>query len=301
MRIAIYTRNFSAELSPFLENVFSILEEHECELILYEPFRQKWGEFANKDFISFANREELKENLPIDYLFSFGGDGTFLDAANLVADTKIPVVGINTGRIGFLASISKAGFRERIEQLFKGDFELEERSLLHVECDAKSPLQQNFALNDVTIHPSADGSINSITVWMDDMKINTYWADGLIVATPTGSTAYSLSCGGPILPPSADVVVITPIASHSLSVRPIVLPSAATIRIVVESRTKQFSLSVDSHKFVLPHKSNIIITKENFHIDTVRFPSADFFSVIREKLMWGIDKRNLTLTDDYGR
>ena len=298
MRIAVYIRNYLEEAAPFIGSVFEFLKNNGCELVLYEPFYEEWKQsWDSCSYKTFANTDELMESFPIDYLFSIGGDGTFLDAANIVGNSEVPVVGINTGRIGFLASINRNNFKECLELLLRGEFEIEKRALLHVNCDSSEPLPSHFALNDVTIHPSVDGSINSITVWMDDKKINTYWADGLIVATPTGSTAYSLSCGGPILPPSADVVVITPIASHSLSVRPIVLPASATIRVLVESRTKQFSLSVDSHKTILPHRSNIIITKEKFYINSVRFLSADFFSVIREKLLWGIDKRNLSFTD----
>ncbi|MCQ2285628.1 MAG: NAD kinase [Bacteroidales bacterium] len=292
MKIAVYIRYFDSESLGFIQMVLQSLREKNCELVLYEPFVRDCGmaEIA-ENHASFSTPNELDAS--IDYLFSLGGDGTFLDAANLIADKNIPLVGINTGRIGFLTSINKGNFKECLEWLFAGDFELEERSLLHVDCDAPLVIPSNFALNDVTIHPSIDGSINSISVWMDGQKINTYWADGLIVATPTGSTAYSLSCGGPILPPSAAGMVITPIASHSLSVRPIVLPDSAIITLMVESRTKQFSLSLDSHKVVLPHLSKITITKEKFKIRSVRFHSADFFSVIREKLLWGIDKRNL--------
>ena len=298
MKIAIYIRNYSEEAAPFVCNVFDFLKKNDCELVLYEPFYEEWKQNWDSCYYkTFSCTNDLISGEAVDYLFSIGGDGTFLDAANMVGDTEIPIIGINTGRIGFLASINRKNFNECIELLLRGEFEIEKRALLHVTCDSPEPLPSHFALNDVTIHPSVDGSINAITVWMDDKKINTYWADGLIVATPTGSTAYSLSCGGPILPPSADVVVITPIASHSLSVRPIVLPASANIRILVESRTRQFSLSVDSHKTLLPHRSNIIITKEKFHINSVRFFSADFFSVIREKLLWGIDKRNLSLTD----
>ncbi len=228
----------------------------------------------------------------VDFMVSVGGDGSFIDAANLVGDLGIPLVGINTGRIGFLSAIRKDDFEACIDMLQNGEYTLESRSLLHIESSEPLALDTKFIINDVTVRATDSDSINAITVTAEDKNINTYWADGLIIATPTGSTAYSMSCGGPILHPQTDVMVLTPIASHSLSVRPLVIPADQKLRISVDGRGGKYSLCVDTQRIIVDNGVSLYISKEKFSIKTVLFKNSNFYSTIREKLLWGLDKRN---------
>lgn len=240
----------------------------------------------------FESYKDLQDIGNVDFMVSVGGDGSFIDAANLIGDLGIPLVGINTGRIGFLSAIKKDNFEACINMLAKRQYTLESRSLLHIEGSEPLSLGTHFVVNDVTIRATDSDSINAISVNTDGQHINTYWADGLIVATPTGSTAYSMSCGGPILHPQTDVVVLTPIASHSLSVRPLVIPASQTLEITVQGRGGKYSLCVDTQRIILNDSVKLRITKENFAIQTVLFENSNFYDTIREKLLWGLDKRN---------
>lgn len=276
MKIALYSKFPTAEGKAFIAEVIRFLKEE--------------GATTHEVLGTPTDRQELSAFRP-DFLFSIGGDGTFIDAANIVGSSNIPILGINTGRIGFLTNINRQNFKEAYKYLKTNDYQLEKRILLHVESDDEKEFPAHFALNDISVHPSGE-SINAIQVWADGEKVNTYWGDGVIVTTPTGSTAYSLSCGGPILVPTAEVIVITPIASHSLTVRPIVLPANCKIKLKVESRSHEFVLAMDSHRITISDSTTLTITKECFTIQTIRLPNADFYSVIREKLLWGLDKRN---------
>lgn len=294
MKIAIYSKQQFNGGYLFIHDIIAHLIEKGVDIIMFESFLLEYKkEYPDTIFNTFNSKEDLISQQPIDYLFSLGGDGTFLDAANLIGESEIPILGINTGRIGFLTGINKTNFIESFALLEKKQFEIEERKLLSLSSDKPLPQKAvTYALNDITIHSPIESSIIAIHVWVDGEKVNTYWADGLIIATPTGSTAYSLSCGGPIIVPSANVILLTPIASHSLAVRPIVISADSTLKVVVESRNEQFSLSCDSQQITIQNPIELTIRKGNFAIKTVRFPSAKFFSVIREKLMWGIDIRN---------
>lgn len=291
MHIALYSRQTDDNGMDFIRSVLFFLKEKNNVLSVYKPLYDMLDDKTKSLLDStFQNSHDLKTQ-STDFLFSIGGDGTFIDAANLVGDSQIPILGINTGRIGFLTNVNRKNFPQAFDFLQNGDYQTENRMVLRVETDNGTDIGTHFALNDISIHPSGE-SINEIKVWANDEKVNTYWGDGLIVATPTGSTAYSLSCGGPILVPSADVIVLTPIASHSLTVRPIVLPADNTLKIKVESRTRKFILSIDSHRVVVNDSATLTLTRAGYTIPTVRLPNADFYSVIQEKLLWGLDKRN---------
>lgn len=294
MKIAIYSKQHDENTISFIESIFDKLLSFNVEIFLYNELCSLFSQdiIQSKIKSSFVQKEDLL-HFRIDYFFSFGGDGTFLDAANIVADSGIPIVGINTGRIGFLTNISRDRFNEYFAMFMNGEFKIEERSMLHIESDKPLSLPNHFALNDVTVRASDQDSMNSIKLWVNDEHVNTYWADGLIISTATGSTAYSLSCGGPILLPSADVWTITPVASHTLAVRPIVIPDDSILKIEVESRCGSFQLSVDSNKTIVANPVLLTLSREQFTIKTLRFPSQSFFSVIREKLLWGVDVRNL--------
>ncbi len=286
LTFALYSRSGTGQ-QPFTDTVISFLREIGCRVVLHKNISSK-----NTDFQSFETHLDLQQIDGVDFMVSIGGDGSFIDAADLIGDLNIPLVGINTGRIGFLSAIKKDNFEASIRMLLENKYTLESRSLLHIEGSEPLSLDTHFVVNDVTIRATDSDSINAITVTTDGKHINTYWADGLIVATPTGSTAYSMSCGGPILHPQTDVVVLTPIASHSLSVRPLVIPASQTLEIIVSGRGGKYSLCIDTQRLILNDNVKLRIYKENFTIQTVLFDNADFYSTIREKLLWGLDKRN---------
>ena len=289
MRLAVYSRQCDGEDALFVKEVMAALREKGCELLLHRHCAQMESMPVVPVFDTYRELAEQR----VDFLLSFGGDGTYIDAANLVGDLNIPLVGINTGRIGFLTTINRQNYVECLRLLLEGKYVIENRFLLHLDCSEPLHLDSYFALNDITVRTSDENSINAIKVWVGGKPVNTYWGDGLIIATPTGSTAYSMSCGGPIIVPDANVNVLTPIASHTLAVRPMVISADEEIRIVVESRNNSFSLALDSHRVVVENPVELRITKEKFHIQTVLFEDTDFYRIIREKLLWGIDKRNL--------
>ena len=283
---ALYSRAGTGQ-QPLTDTVITFLRQNSCGVVLHTNISSK-----NTDFQYFETYLDLQQIGSVDFMVSVGGDGSFIDAANLIGDLNIPLVGINTGRIGFLSAIKKDNYEACIRMLLEKQYTLESRSLLHIEGSEPLSLDTHFVVNDVTIRATDSDSINAITVATDGQHINTYWADGLIVATPTGSTAYSMSCGGPILHPQTDVVVLTPIASHSLSVRPLVIPATQTLEIAVNGRGGKYSLCVDTQRLILNDNVKLRIYKEKFTIQTVLFDNTNFFSTIREKLLWGLDKRN---------
>ena len=289
MKIAAYCRNVNDDNLEFVRKALKLVKKGNHELLLHEYFKSV---VVDEEVVWFSTYQDLKDAAPVDFMLSFGGDGSFIDAANVLADLGIPLVGVNTGRIGFLTSITKKNFEEYWKLLETGCYTIEERSLLHIDADVKLPLQHTFALNDISIHNTEVNSITGVKLWVNDLPANTYWADGLIVATPTGSTAYSLSCGGPIIHPQTQVNVITPISSHSLAVRPIVISNNDVLKIEVLSRNEKFLLTVDSERITLENPITLTISKENFTIKTTRFLKSDFYSVIREKLLWAIYLRN---------
>ena len=286
LTFALYSRPNTGQ-QPVIDSVIAYLQQHGCKVVLHKNISCE-----NTDFQRFESYNSLQQVGLVDFMISIGGDGSFIDAANLIGNLNIPLVGINTGRIGFLSAIKKDNFETCIRMLLEKEYTLESRSLLHIEGSEPLPLCTHFVVNDVTIRSTDIDSINAISVTTDGKHINTYWADGLIVATPTGSTAYSMSCGGPILHPQTDVVVLTPIASHSLSVRPLVIPASQTLEISVNGRAGKYSLCVDTQRIILNDSTKLYISQESFSIQTVLFDNTNFYSTIREKLLWGLDKRN---------
>ncbi|MBO4282718.1 MAG: NAD(+)/NADH kinase [Bacteroidales bacterium] len=241
------------------------------------------------------NSSVLDENvtvLPpeINYVFTVGGDGTFLDALPLVQGSRLPLFGINTGRLGFLSNTSIRDFNEAMEAVLHKDFTLEKRMLLHVDHPCCEHLP--WALNDVCIQRSGSNGMVTIEVFVDGEHLNTYWCDGLIIATPTGSTAYSLGCGGPILTPDANAFVLTPIASHTLTVRPIVLSGESRIHMEVGTRSDSFVINMDSNTYTVRQPLHVDIRKEAFSVELMRLNGQSFYKTLRDKLMWGLDRRN---------
>lgn len=228
----------------------------------------------------------------IDFVISVGGDGTFIESVNYVRDSLVPIVGINTGRLGFLANISKDEMADALGKLQDKKFEHQERSLLKVETESNHFGEANIALNEVTVSRNNSSAMLTVHASLNDEYMNSYWADGLIISTPTGSTAYNLACGGPIIDPSCELHVVTPIAPHNLNVRPIVVPDDAVIKLSVEGRSRSYLLSLDGDSVQINQHEEVIIRKADYKLNVIKIEGHGFLNTIRNKMMWGIDRRN---------
>lgn len=227
-----------------------------------------------------------------DLLVSVGGDGTLLDSVRKVGRSGIPILGVNTGRLGFLSSTPFEELKQVLDRLQNADYQVDKRTLVKVDTDSDYFGNGNFALNEVSVHKSATSSMLVVNAYLDDFFLNTYWADGLIVSTPTGSTGYSLSTGGPIVAPGTNNIIITPIAPHNLNVRPLVITDSRKITLKVEETDPEFMVSLDSQSKILSPKDEIIVSKADFEVGLIRFGPHDYFNTLRNKLMWGHDRRN---------
>ena len=289
MKIALFGKAIAPENGIYMRQLIQRLVEHQVEVMVYEPF----GNYIPDGFSfqRFSKTGELKGNA--DLMFSIGGDGTILDAVPLLRDSGIPVLGINMGRLGFISSVARDEIENAVEQILQGRFTTESRTLLElVAPQGVFDDTVNYALNEINIIRNPEHSLLAIKVFVNDAFLNTYWGDGILMATPTGSTAYSLSAGGPILTPDSRNFVITPIAAHNLTVRPIVIPDDSVVRIHVEGREKKFVFSMDSRVRALDTSVELVVRKADFCIRTIRMEGTDFFSTIRNKLSWGKDNRN---------
>lgn len=294
LRFAIFGKVFNTEHLPYLQELVALLKKHHGKVVFHQSYIKKIREvvdfYPETEIELFSTYEEIKDN--VDFLFSLGGDGTILDTITLVRDSQIPIIGINLGRMGFLASIPKDKIQEIVESIIKKDFKLDSRTLLNLKDSENSFGNLSFALNEVSIHKKENSSMIALKVWVNDHFLNSYWADGLIISTATGSTGYSLSCNGPIIYPESQSFVITPIASHNLTVRPIVIPDTSVIRILVEVRDKEYFVGLDSRSKLFNTPLELVIKKELFNINLLQTLTDNFFSTIRKKLLWGSDIRN---------
>ncbi len=292
MKIAVYGRQFGKQFVPYAERLFDRLKKNNIGLSIYGPFydfiRNKAGLDPEIDKIFHSHQDIDKTS---NFLFSIGGDGTFLETSSIARDSGIPLVGINSGRLGFLASISKEDIDMAVDSLVSDNYFVEMRSLLELERPTGVFGDFGFALNEFTIQKKGSAMI-TIQVWLNDHFLNSYWADGLIVSTPTGSTAYSLSVGGPLLTTDTRGFIISPIAPHNLTVRPIVIPDNNIIRLRIKSRNNEFLLSMDYQSEFIPASREIILKKAGFTIPLIRLKNQDFYTTLRSKLMWGADRRN---------
>jgi len=275
-----------------VQQFFDKLKNINCDLLVFDPFFQiiKNKVSIHSKLQTFSTHEELKDNA--DMLFSIGGDGTLLDTIAYVRDSGIPILGVNLGRLGFLSSVSRDEILPAIDNIMSGNYYLEQRTLLKLISPNKLFGELNYALNELSITKTDSNSLAVVGVYINDRFLNTYWADGLIVATPTGSTAYSLSCYGPIITPGSENFVITPIASHNLTVRPIVIPDNQEIKLKVGGRNKLYQVGLDSRYQTINNSIELIISRADFKINLIQLPNKDFYSTIREKLLWGKDQRN---------
>ena len=292
MRIAIYGRNFNDTVLPYVQEIFDQLDAFKIKPLIFSKFKNFiQGKIKlPSNVATFHNHKELTGKA--DVLLTLGGDGTLLDTLTLIKDSGIPVMGINFGRLGFLASVNKIEIKSALTQLIRGEFTLENRSLLALESESNLFGEDNFALNDVTIHRRDTSAMMVIHASMNGEFINSYWADGLIIATPTGSTAYSLSCGGPIIYPGSENFVVTPIAPHNLNVRPMVLPDANTLSFEVEARESKFLVSCDSRTATVERSVKISLKRASFGMNLIRLNNETYLKTLRNKLLWGIDTRN---------
>ncbi|MBE0648431.1 MAG: NAD kinase [Bacteroidales bacterium] len=292
MNLALFGRTVTDPMLPYLQGFVQRLEETSGSILIYKPFFDRLNGRINFTKQPNLFMQEADLNGKVDFLCTIGGDGTILDAVALTVNSGIPIIGVNMGRLGFLSSISKDEIIPAMEDILANNYSLEERTLLHLH--GKEDLFGGFpyAMNELTIHKSDMQTMLMIQVSINDEFLNSYWADGLIVSTPTGSTAYSLSCAGPIIAPGSENLVITPIASHNLTVRPIVIRDDSTIRIVVEGYGDEFFVAMDSRKEKVKSGMELIVTKAGFSVKLVRLPGRHFFKTIREKLNWGLDARN---------
>ena len=290
--IAIYGKSISDINLKFLNNLIkSLINELNANIYIYHKLKNHKSIFDHFD-IKFFNRHDVISG-KIDLLISFGGDGTLLDTVTMIKNSNIPVLGINAGRLGFLANINQDDILLAVKALKNRDYNLDERSLLNVENQIiLSKNNSNFALNEITLHKKDSSSMLKIEAFLDDEFLNTYWADGLVIATPTGSTAYSLSCGGPIIIPGSNNFVITPISPHNLNLRPMVVGDNVSIKLKAASRESFFLVSMDSRSVTLENNEEILIKKADFKLQLIELPDHNFLKTVRNKLFWGKDSRN---------
>lgn len=291
MKIALFAKVFNPNIDVYVQHLIDTLIKENVSITVFKGFADNIMN-SDKQFEVFNSYEEIVEQ-KVSFLFSLGGDGTLLDAILFVRDSNIPVAGINMGRLGFLANIAKEDIDLALKAILKKSYELDKRSLLHLESGNKIFGSINFALNDFTIHKKETSSMITIHTYIDGEYLNSYWADGLVVATPTGSTAYALSCGGPILFPDTKSFVIAPVAPHNMNVRPVVVSDSAVISFKIEEgRGEKFLCSLDSRFETIDSSYKLVIRKEKFSINLIRLRESDFPKTLRNKLMWGMDKRN---------
>ena len=289
MKVAIYSRGGQTLQAQDLCSLLNLLEKAGIKAVVYKSLKDQYAELASLENV-FVGSADLDEH--IDALISLGGDGTLLDTVCLVRDKQIPVLGINYGRLGFLASLGKENIEEAVLALQERTYVLDRRKLLHL--DASVPLfgEEPFALNEVVIHKREFSPMIKIHTYLNGEFLNTFWSDGLILSTPTGSTGYSLSCNGPVVFPESESFVITPIAPHNLNIRPIVIPNNNVISFEVEGRMDDFICTLDSRKEVVSREVQLAVRKEAFSFNLVRLNENNFLRTLREKLTWGFDTRN---------
>jgi len=292
MTIAIFGSPYPEHFSKYIQHLIKKLETEHINLVIEEEFSifLENNIRFNKSISTFNSYETLKNKA--DFLLSIGGDGTLLKAVTYVRESEIPIMGINTGRLGFISSISADQIDDAITDILKGNYKINERTLLELSSDKNLFKEKNFALNEVAVSKKDTSSMIRIDAYVDDEFLNTYWADGLVVSTPTGSTGYSLSCGGPIIMPGTNNIIITPNAPHNLNVRPIVIDDNSVVKLKVEDRDQLALVSLDSRSRAFDSETELIIKKANFKVRLVQPQNNSLIKTIRHKLMWGLDKRS---------
>ena len=294
MKVAIYGQYYQNSTEPIINDIFVFFNKNNVEMIIESHFLLMLNErkIVEKKYKTFTSHTELDSSF--DMLISIGGDGTILRAATLVRDSGVPILGINAGRLGFLATVQKENIATFMQFVIDKKYTLSKRTLLSVTCTPpnESIQKMDFAMNEITVSRKDTTSMITIDTYLNNEFLNSYWADGLIISTPTGSTGYSLSCGGPILTPDVKSIVITPIAPHNLTARPLVVPDETEIRLKVSGREENYLVSLDSRVTSVKNESILTLKKTPFQINMVEIPEETFLKTLRSKLLWGQDKRN---------
>ena len=294
MKVAIYGQYYQNTTSPIMERLLKFLVSHQISFAIEANFLKMLRD-NNSDFLdmpAYASHQELDANY--DMLLSVGGDGTFLRAATYVRNSGIPILGINAGRLGFLANVQQENIEKFLQLVLEKKYKISERTLLSVCCtpEVEALKDINFAMNEITVSRKDTTSMITIETYLNDEYLTSYWADGLIISTPTGSTGYSLSCGGPILTPDTASLVITPIAPHNLNARPMVIPDSTELKLKVTGREENYLVSLDSRIISVKNESILTLKKTNFKIKMVEITEETFLKTLRKKLLFGEDRRN---------
>ncbi len=292
MKIALFSIQYYEKYKETYQLVIDKLEKAKCEIWVNELF---YDLIINK--VKFSQKpivyNKAKEvNRKIDVFFTLGGDGTILDSIPIIRNSNIPILGINMGRLGFLSSVSHTDIDAAINDVLNNNYILDKRALLSLKTDAKLFGEMNFALNEFSLHKKDHLSMIVVHIYIDDKFLNSYWADGLLISTPTGSTAYALSVGGPIVTPGSKNFIISPIAPHNLTVRPVVIPDNSVIKLKIQGRAKSFLVGLDSRFETIDSSMELVVSKSNFSVNMIQIGKRSFFDTIREKLNWGLDIRN---------
>ena len=293
MKIAIYSQHAGKHTSSILLELFSFVNKYNIDFFLEKDFDEILTKDSPRklDYNVFSSYKDLDNSFNL--MITIGGDGTLLRSVSYVRNLEIPIIGINTGRLGFLATLNQDLLKSKLEKIIKGEFKVENRALLQVMIDdEKEKNEFAIALNEITVGRKNTTSMIKIKTNLDGEFLNSYWADGLIVSTPTGSTGYSLSCGGPIMSPLSQTLALTPIAPHNLNARPIIIPDNTKIELTVSGREDFHLLSLDSRIISVKNGNSIIIKKANFKIMIAHLEEDNFYKTLRNKLLWGEDKRN---------
>lgn len=292
MQVAVYGRLIQSEDIPLVQKLFDLLADCRFKIAVQSRYHTLLKDkiTLNSKTAVFTGHDDIKRDF--DYLLSLGGDGTLLDTLTLVRNSNIPILGINTGRLGFLSSTGKEDIEDAVDALKNKTYKVDKRTLLHL--DSNKPLfgGVNYALNEFSIHKKDTSSMITIHTYINGELLNSYWADGLIVATPTGSTGYSLSCGGPIIFPTSENFVITPVAPHNLNVRPIIVSNDSVLSFEVTGRNENFLCTLDSRYEAVDTSFQLAVRKEDFTISLLRIKDENYLNTIRSKLGWGADQRN---------
>ena len=290
MKIAIHGKEFNRVAAPLITRVFELLLQSNATLVVSAKFSQYLKTPLVKDRFSVYNPGDSLDGIQL--FISIGGDGTLLESVTHIGRLQIPILGINTGRLGFLATISKDQVEEALKKALAGAYTLDQRALLKLETNKDIFGQLNFALNDFTVVKKDSSAMITIHTYIDGQFLNSYWADGIIVSTPTGSTGYSLSCGGPLIFPRSQNFVITPVSPHNLTVRPIVVSDASEITFEVEGRSRRSIVSLDSRMASVDSTVKLKVSKADFKVNLVQLEGTHYFKTLRQKLNWGLDVRN---------
>jgi len=289
MRIGIHGRDFQQKSSRFIERVLTWLTRYQSEIFVSSKFQKHFKSKQDFKLKVFEHGDNLKN---LDFFISIGGDGTLLESVTYIGKNETPILGVNTGRLGFLATLSREETEKAFDDLFNRNYTVDERTMLKLVSDPKLFPGCSFALNDFTIMKKDTSAMITVHVSVDGELLNSYWADGVIISTPTGSTGYSLSCGGPLVFPESESFVVTPVSPHNLTVRPIVVSDQSELTFKIEGRSKKFLVSLDSRFETVDESVKLKVVKERFKAHLIQLPGQHYFKTLRQKLNWGLDIRN---------